>query len=71
MSNRFWYGFRLPEKKDEKDNEMIAPSTDFRSGSNHTVASILVSDSVGKKLCDCNLLLRNSGLPHLPGIIFV
>ena len=71
MSVRFWYGFRLPEKSDEKDKEMIASSTDFRSASNHTLASILVSDSDGKNLFDCNLLLRNFGLQHLAGIILV
>ena len=61
----------LPEKNDDKDNEMIASSTAFWSAPNHTVASILVSDSNEKKLFECSLLLGNSGLPHLAGIIFV
>ena len=71
MSDMFCYGFRLLVKNAEKDNGMIVSYIDSRSASNHAVASYLVSDSEGKKLSDCSLLLGNSGLRHLPCIIFV
>lgn len=71
MPDVFWYEFRLPEKDSAKDNGMIVSSTDSRSGSSNVAVSFLVPDLDRKKLLHCNLLLRNSGLSHLAGIIFV